>query len=46
MEVVKEMEKIIRRNKCSILWFAYQQVQRFKLIDNFMNMVLLTSWEQ
>ena len=26
MEVVKEMEKIIRSNKYSILWLAYQQV--------------------
>ena len=26
MEVVKEMKKIIRSNKYSILWLAYQQV--------------------
>lgn len=34
MEVVKEIEKVIRSNKCSILWLAYQQVlifERFKL---------------
>ena len=42
MDVVKEIEKIIRSNKYNILWFAYQQFQifeRFKLNDNFMNMV-------
>ena len=42
MEVVKEIEKIIRSNKCSILWLGYQQVpilERFKLNDYFMNMV-------
>ena len=41
MEVVKSMEKIIKSNKYSILWFAYQQIQifeRFQLNDNFMNM--------
>ena len=42
MNVVKEMEKIIRSNKCSKLWLAYQQGQifeRFKLNDKFINMV-------
>ena len=42
MEVVKEIEKIITSNKCIILWPAYQQGQifeRFKLNDNFINMV-------
>ena len=42
MKVVQEMEKIIRSNKYSILWLAYQQVQIFegiKLNDNFMNMM-------
>ena len=42
-EVVNEMETIIRsNNKHSVLRFAYQQIQifeRFKLNDNFMNMV-------
>ena len=41
MEVVKSMEKIIKSNKYSILWLAYQQIQifeRFQLNDNFMNM--------
>ena len=39
VELVKEMEKIIKSNKCSILWVAYQQdkiVERFKVI-NMMN---------
>ena len=42
MEVVKEIEKITRSNKYSILWLANQQVQileRFKLNYNFRNMV-------
>ena len=42
MKVVKEMEKIIRSNKCSKLWLTYQQGQifeRFKLSDKFINMV-------
>ena len=41
MEVVKSMEKIIKSNKYSILWLAYQQIpifERFQLNDNFMNM--------
>ena len=40
VDVVNEMEKIIKRNKCKILWLAYQQgqiLQRFKLNDNFIN---------
>ena len=42
MKVSKQMEKIIRINKCSILQSVYQQGQiseRFKLTDNFINMV-------
>ena len=42
MEVVKEIEKIIRSNKCNILWLAYQQgriFKIFKLNDNFINVV-------
>ena len=41
VEVVNEMEKIIKSSKCSILWHAYQQGQifeRFKLNDIFINM--------
>ena len=40
--VVKEMEKIIKSNKCSMLWLAYQQgkiSERFKAIIKFINMV-------
>ena len=42
MKVSKQMEKIIRINKCSILQPVYQQGQiseRFKLTDNFINMM-------
>ena len=42
MEVVKEMEKNIRSSKYKISWLAQQKVQifeRFKLNDNFVNMV-------
>ena len=42
VEVINEIKKIIKNNKCSILWLAYQQGQifeRFKLNDNFINMV-------
>ena len=41
MEVINEMEKIIKSKKCSILWLAYQQgqiIERFKLNDKFINM--------
>ena len=41
-EVVKEMEKIIKSNKCNILWFAYQQgkiFEKFKRNDKFINLV-------
>ena len=40
--VVKEMEKIIRSNKCCILWLAYQQgkiLETFKENDKFINSV-------
>ena len=40
-EAVNEMEKIIKSNKCNILWLAYQQGQifeRFKMNDNFIDM--------
>ena len=42
VEVVNEIEKIIKSKKCSILWLSYQQGQifeRFKLSDNFINIV-------
>ena len=41
-EIVKEMEKVIKSNKCSILWLAYQQSKIFekvKAYDKFINMV-------
>ena len=41
-EVLKEMENIIKSNKCSILWLAYQQgkiSENFKVNDKFINMV-------
>ena len=50
MEVVKEMEKLIRSIKCSILWHSYEQnkiTERFKLTDSFIkwliNLIILTS---
>ena len=42
VEVVKNMGNIIRSNKCSILWLAYQQDQifeRFKVNSKFKNMM-------
>ena len=39
--VVREMKKIIKSNKCSILWLAYLQdkiFQKFKSNDKFKNM--------
>ena len=42
VEVVKNMGNIIRSNKCSILWLAYQQDQifeRFKVNSKFINMM-------
>ena len=42
IKVVKKKKIYIRSNTYSILWLAYQQVQifeRFKLNDNFLNMV-------
>ena len=42
VEVVKNMGNIIRSNKCSILWLAYQQDQifeRFKVNNKFINMM-------
>ena len=41
-EVVKDMEKIIKSNKCSILWLTYQQGKIFaklKVNDKFIDMV-------
>ena len=41
-EVVKEMEKIIKSNKCNILLLAYQQGKTFKKFkgnDKFINLV-------
>ena len=40
--VVKEMRKIIKSNKCSILWLAYQQgniFEKFKANYIYINMV-------
>ena len=40
--VVNQMEKIIKSNRCGILWLAYLEghiFERFKLNDNFMNIV-------
>ena len=42
VEVVNNMEKIIKSKKCNILWIAYQQGQifeKFKMNDNFIDMV-------
>ena len=41
-EVVTEMKKIIKSNKCTILWLAYQQgkiFEKFKNNNKFINMV-------
>ena len=41
-EVVKEMEKTIKKNQCNIKWVAYQQdkiFERFKANDKFINLV-------
>ena len=32
-EIVKEMEKVIKSNKCSILWLAYQQSKIFEKVN-------------
>ena len=40
--VVQEMEKIIKSNKCILLWLAYQQIKRFekfKANDKFINLI-------
>ena len=42
VEAVNNMEKVIKSNKCNILWLVYQQGQiyeKFKMNDNFINMV-------
>ena len=42
VEVVDNMEKVIKSNKCSILWLAYQRSQifkKFKVNENFIDMV-------
>ena len=42
VEAVNNMEKVIKSDKCNILWLAYQQdqiSQKFKMNDNFINMV-------
>ena len=42
VEAVNNKEKIIKSNKCNILWLIYQQGQifeKFKMNDNFINMV-------
>ena len=41
-DVVKEVRKIIKSNKCSILWLAYQQgniFEKFKANYIYINMV-------
>ena len=41
-EVVKEMEKVIKSNKFSLLWLAYQQgkiYEKFKANNKLINMV-------
>ena len=43
VEVVSEMEKIIRSNKCYILWLAYHQgkiFETFKANNKFINLVV------
>ena len=42
VEVVNNMEKVIKSNKCNILWLAYQGSQifkKFKVNENFIDMV-------
>lgn len=42
MEVINKLEKIIRSNKCFIIWLAYQQgkiFENFKMNDKFINLV-------
>ena len=42
VEVVKEMEKMIKSNKCSFLWLAYQKgkiFEKFKTNNKFINKV-------
>ena len=42
VEVVNNMEKVIKSNKCNILWLAYQRSQifkKFKVNENFIDMV-------
>ena len=42
VEVVNEIEKIIKSKKYSIFWLSCQQgqiLERFKLTDNFINIV-------
>ena len=41
VEAVNEMEKIIKSNKCNILWLAYLQgqiLEKLKMNDTFINM--------
>ena len=41
-EIVTEMKKIIKSNKCTILWLAYKQgkiFEKFKTNNKFINMV-------
>ena len=42
VEAVNNMEKVIKINKCNILWLANQKrkiFEKFKMNDNFINMV-------
>ena len=46
VEAVNKMEKIIKSNKCNILWLACQQGQIFekvKINDNFIDIVISKS---
>ena len=37
-EFVKEMEKVIKSNECSILWLAYQQGKYLKDLKSTINL--------
>ena len=37
-EIVKDIEKLIQRNKCSILWLAYQHDKILKDLNSTINL--------
>ena len=37
-EIVKDIEKLIQRNKCSILWLAYQHGKILKDLKSTINL--------